>query len=128
MKSLLLGAMLGLASLVSFAPASQAATDANACQSVDFIKGQADAGSARHGGRAIRLDGVEAAGFLDYLNNRIGDPTDYKGDTLIIGFYPDLGYVLVGFVLNGCADQGTLVKLDPTSFMKAYEAARGTTV
>jgi hypothetical protein len=31
-------------------------------------------------------------------------------------------------VTKGCADQHTLVKLDPVSFMRAYRAARGVPV
>ena len=124
MKNMLLGAAVGLVSLIASLPYAQA-DQSMGCQSADVIKTQADVGSAKHGGRALRLDGPDAAKFLDYLNNRIGDPTDYKGDTLIIGLYPDLGYVLIGFIINGCADQNNLVKLDADNFMRAYHATRG---
>ncbi len=126
MKRLLFGAMLGLASIASL-PTARAA-ERPACQSADAVRSQAEVGSAQHGGAATRLDGVEAVVFLDYLNTKIGEPTDYKGDSLIIGFYPDLGYALVGFVVNGCADQKNLVKLDVESFLRAYRAARGVAV
>src|SRR5262249_1097377 len=113
--------------LVAYMPTAQA-DEAARCQSADDMKNQAEEGSAKHGGKALRLDGPHAAIFLDYLNNRIGDPTNYKGDTLIIGLYPDVGYVLVGFIVHGCADTRNLVKLDPESFVKAYRATRGVPV
>ncbi|MBV9219438.1 MAG: hypothetical protein JO366_18830 [Methylobacteriaceae bacterium] len=127
MKNVLLGAAVGLVSLMAYLPNARA-DQSMGCQSAEVIKSQADIGSAKHGGRALRLDGPDAAKFLDYLNNRIGDPTDYKGDSLIIGLYPDLGYVLIGFIVNGCADQNNLVKLDADNFMRAYHAARGVSV
>jgi hypothetical protein len=127
MKYLLLGAMLGLVSLVSYSPVAQA-TETASCLSADDMKSQAETGSAKHGGKVLHLTGLEAATFLDVLNNQIGDRTDYKGDMLIIGLYPDLGYALVGFITKGCADQHSLVKLDPGSFMRAYSAARGVPV
>ncbi len=127
MKSFLLGAVLGLAPLVASAPL-QAATRPLACETADEVKSMADTGTAKHGGKAIRLEGPEAAVFLDYLNHHIGDPSNYKGDTLIVGTYPDLGYVLVAFVVNGCADQKNLVRIDPASFARAYQAAHGVAV
>jgi hypothetical protein len=129
MKSIVLAATaaaaFGLATVGPLAPAR--ATAASACQSADAVKVEAEAGTARHGGTAIRLDGIEAAGFVDYLNTRVGEPTDYRGESVIIGLYPDLGYALVGFVVHGCADT-QLVKIDPESFLRAYKAARGTRV
>src|SRR5581483_10877417 len=97
------------------------------CQSAQEIKSEADEGSAKHGGLALRLDGPDAASFLDYLNTKIGDPTDYKADSLIVGIYPDLGYALVGFILNGCAEPD-LVKIDLGSFLRAYSAVTGVSV
>ena len=124
MKRFLLSAALGIAALVAHWPAAHA-DEGLKCMSAEDIQGQAEVGSVRHGGRSLRLDGADAALFLDYLNNRIGDPTDYKADTLIVGLYPDLGYVLVAFIVDGCADQRALVRLDPSSFVRAYRAARG---
>ncbi len=127
MKNVLLGAIFGLFALNAYVTAAQAneANEATDCRSADEMKNQAEIGSAKHGGQALRLDGPPATVFLDYLNNHVGDPTDYKADTLIVGLYPDLGYALVGFIVNGCADQHIFVKLDPESFMRAYRAARG---
>jgi hypothetical protein len=127
MKNFILGAAFGLASLVAYLPAAQA-EQTHDCQSADDIKQLAEIGSAKHGGTVLRLDGSDAADFLNFLNKRIGDPSDYKGDTLIIGLYPDLGYALISFVINGCADTNNLVKLDAENFMRAYRAARGVMV
>ncbi len=124
MKNLLLGALLGLAPLAMSVPAGAAP----ACETADQLKSLADTGTAKHHGKALELSGQEAARFLDYLNTRIGDPTDYKGDSLVIGVYPDLGYVLVAFIVNGCADQKNLVRIDPESFKRAYQAAHGVAV
>jgi hypothetical protein len=127
MKNVLIGAALGLAALVMYLPAAHA-DQTPTCQSADDMKNQVEMGSTKHGGKALRLDGPGAAIFLDYLNNRIGDPTDYRGETVIVGLYPDLGYVLVGFVVHGCADQQHVVKVDPGSFIRAYRAASGVPV
>ena len=127
MRNILFVTALSLLAHTGYVPAAQADQKAQ-CQSADALKDEAELGSAKHGGRALRLDGPEAAIFLDYMNNQIGDQTDYKGETLIIGLYPDVGYVLIGFVVHGCADTQNLVKLDPGSFARAYRAANGVPV
>jgi hypothetical protein len=127
MRNILFATALGLLAHLGYVPAAQADQKAQ-CQSVDTMENQAELGSAKHGGRALRLEGPEAAIFLDYINNRIGDQTDYKGETLIIGLYPDVGYVLIGFIVHGCGDTQKLVKLDPVSFVRAYRAASGVPV
>src|SRR5260370_8131335 len=121
MNRLLLGATFGLATLVAYLPVAQAA-ETSSCLSAADLRTQAEIGSAKHGGKVLRLTGMEAAKFLDVLNNQIGDRTDYKGDMLIIGLYPDLGYALIAFIAKGCADQKNVVKLDPPSFIRAYSA------
>lgn len=123
MRTFLIGIAAGLAALAGSTMGAMAAGPA--CQSITQVTNIAAVGTARHGGKVLNLDGRDAMRFVDYLNNHIGDPSLYRGDTLIIGLYPDLGYVLVGFATSGCVDQKNLIKLDPRSFIKAYTVARG---
>ena len=79
------------------------------------------------GGAEVTLQGGEAKRFLAYLNTKIGEPTDYQGDAVVIRLIPgdaSTGRAMLVAATNGCMHEPALV-LSPAAFMLAYKAARG---
>lgn len=68
---------------------------------------------------AIRIDGPAALRVLDALNHT-GEPTAFRGETLIIRAVPEGGVVMFSIVRDGCAT-GEMVTI-PLAALRAVLA------
>ncbi len=63
-----------------------------ACVPVAAAQVQSEMATQQAGGTAIALSGDQAERFLDYINDNIGQHTEYWGDGVLVTRFPALGY------------------------------------
>lgn len=114
-----------LRALAVLALLSGAARTAECAHSIAEIEGLVWQAARKEHDAELTLTGEQARRFLDYLNTKVGEPTDYKGDALVLALAQD--HVTIFRGLGGCTLPGA-VAMDINSFMSAYKAAVGESV
>lgn len=118
-RRLLFAAILALAPIAA-AFAEDAPAPA-ACTSADATIATVTPMATANGYTIVRLDGVRAARFMDYVNHNIGDPSDWHGRTVLI-LKPVDGPVKA-LVMDDCEESGQVFSLSPAAYILAIAAA-----
>ncbi len=84
-----------------------------ACIPVAAAQVQSEMATQQTGGTAIALSGDQAERFLDYINDNIGQHTEYWGDGVLVTRFPALGYDAMAIVDDGCVDESKAIRLNP---------------
>ncbi|HEY0145018.1 MAG: hypothetical protein WDN29_01720 [Methylovirgula sp.] len=94
-----------------------------ACVPVAAAQVQSEMATQQAGGTAIALSGDQAERFLDYINDNIGQHTEYWGDGVLVTRFPALGYDAMAIVDDGCVDESKAIRLNPADTAAALQHA-----
>ena len=83
------------------------------CVPIAAAQVQSEMATQQAGGTAIALSGDQAERFFDYINDNIGQHTDYWGDGVLVTRFPALGYDAIAIVDDGCVDVSKSIRLNP---------------
>jgi hypothetical protein len=120
MKHFLFTSLLAATAAIGCGPTAYAQ---RACVPVAAAQVQSEMATQRAGGTAIALSGNQAERFLDYINDNVGQHTDYWGDGVLVTRFPALGYDAMAIVDNGCVDESKAIRLNPEDTAAALQHA-----
>lgn len=110
MKRFLFTSLFAATAAIGFSPMAHAQ---RACIPVAAAQEQSEMATQQAGGTAIALSGDQAERFFDYINDNVGQHTDYWGDGVLVTRFPALGYDAMAIVDDGCVDESKAIRLNP---------------